>query len=355
MFGEIPKVKNFFQRSVNIYNNKTFLYGPPQSGKTTLAFWQARQFQNVFYIDCNILFSQKTLEQVKQTLNNSKKRLELLIIDNITLETIAHFIDISVKCRCIYIGRIEACPKDFNPLLILPLSFEEYISIDKKNLSIESLLSNFIKDGNNPEMLSIADYKKREYKWRSMQFALKEDMLIFSHMLALQSIKTSIYGIYTHLKQYTKISKDRIYPLMQTLQANNIIHVCQHIESCNTIRSKKHKLYYYDFTLAADFADSKHFMRVYENMVFLELISMGFVLQYSDYCDFIDNIQQKIFICMPFASMESMAKKIQLIRKKEKQYSNYNLYIITMSSNHEFSPNEIAIDFASLSLHLNLI
>lgn len=355
MFNEIPKVKYFFPRSINICHNKTFLYGPPQSGKTTLALWHARQFQHVFYIDCNMLFSKSLIEQAKHVLSNVCKQLELLIIDNITLELIEHFRNIEIKCHYIYIGCIESCPKDFNPLLVLPLSFEEYIGIDKKNLSIEALLSNFIKDGNSPEMLLLPDYKKREYKLRSMQFSLKDNMPIFIHILALQSLKTSIYGIYTHLKQYIKISKDRIYPLIHSWQINNIVHICQHIDIDSTIKTKKYKLYCYDFALAADFADSKHFIRIYENMVFLELISMGFTLQYSDYCDFIDSSKKMIFICMPFASIESISKRIQLIRKKEKQYNSYTIHIITMSINHEFSQNEIAIDFANLSPHLRPI
>ena len=350
MFDEIPKIR-FFPRSINICDNKTFLYGPPQSGKTTLALWHAGKFQHVLYMDCNMLFSKHLLELAKNKLNDKSSQLELLIIDNITLDFSVYFNDIVVKCPCIYIGQIEACPNGFSPLLVLPLSFEEYIGIDKKNLNIENLLSIFIKDGNSPEMLILADYKKREYKWRSMQFYLKDDMPIFINILSFQSLKTSIYGIYTHLKQHIKISKDRIYPLIHSLQKNNILHVCHHVDT-NATKTKKFKLYYYDFALAADFADSKHFIRTYENMVFLELISMGFTLKYSNYCDLIDSSKNIIFICMPFAGIESILKRIQLIRKKEKQYNTYTIYVITMSSNYEFSKNEMAIDFASIALYL---
>ena len=82
---------------------------------------------------------------------------------------------------------------------------------------------------------------------------------------------------------------------------------------------------------------------------------MGFKLQYSHHCDFIDTTQNMIFLCMPFASIESMAKKIQLIRKREKEYGEYLIYIITMSSNHSFDSKAIALDFASLSPLLRLV
>ncbi len=354
MFDEIPKIKSFFSRSVSIHHTKTFIYGPPQSGKTTLALWHARQFQHIFYIDSNMLFSKDLWEQTKQTLRTLTTQLELLIIDNITLATSAYINDIVVSCPCIYIGKREACPTHFVPLRMLPLSFEEYLGIDKKKLSVESLLSNFIKDGNTPEMLLLADYKKCEYKWRAIQVALQDDMLAFSHMLALQALKTSINGIYTHLKKYIKISKDRIYPFIRTLEANGIIHICQHVDICQEIHKKKCKLYFYDFSLAADFAYSKHFMRVYENMIFLELLSMGFILQYSDYCDFIDIAHKRIFFCMPFASTESIIKKIALVRKKEKQYNDYTLFAITMSYHYMIDAKAMIIDFANLSLHLRI-
>ncbi|GAB0173477.1 MAG: ATP-binding protein [Helicobacter trogontum] len=355
MFNEIPKLKHIFPRSVNINSNKTFIYGPPQSGKTTLALWYAQKFQYVFYVDFAMLFSKNLIENTQKALHNIGQKLELLIVDNITLDTIKYCNDMIVSCPCIYIGDIGACPSDFTPLSLLPLSFEEYLSIDSKNLSIEALLSNFIKDGNAIEMLLLPEYKKREYKWRSMQFSLKEEANILSHMLSLQSLKTSTYGIYTHLKQHIKISKDRIYPLIQSLQANNIVHVCKHADTYGIDAGKKYKLYFYDFTLASEFADSKHFMRVYENMVFLELVSMGFSLQYSNYCDFIDKSQQMIFLCMPFAGIESIAKRIQLIRKKEREYSNYMIYVITMGSNHVFDTKAIGLDFASLSPLLRLV
>ena len=349
---EIPKLKHFFPRSVNIKSDKTFIYGPPQSGKTTFALWYAQKFQHVFYMDLATLFSQTLIANTKKALYSMSEKLELLIVDNITLDSIKYCDDIAVSCPCIYIGDMQACPSDFSPLPLLPLSFEEYLSMDSKNLNIDVLLSNFIKDGNNIEMLSLPDYKKREYKWRSMQFGLKDEAKALSYMLALQSLKTSTYGIYTHLKQHIKISKDRIYPLMQSLQTNHIVHICKHIDTQNT--NKKYKLYFYDFTLS-EFADSKHFVRVYENMVFLELVSMGFKLQYSHHCDFIDTTQNMIFLCMPFASIESIAKKIQLIRKREREYGEYLIYIITMSSNHSFDSKAIALDFASLSPLLRLV
>ena len=147
MFNEISKLKHIFPRSVNINSNKTFIYGPPQSGKTTLALWYAQKFQYVFYVDFAMLFSKNLIENTQKALHNIGQKLELLVVDNITLDTIKYCNDMIVSCPCIYIGDIGACPSDFTPLSLLPLSFEEYLSIDSKNLSIEALLSNFIKDG----------------------------------------------------------------------------------------------------------------------------------------------------------------------------------------------------------------
>lgn len=63
---EIPKLKHFFPRSVNIKSDKTFIYGPPQSGKTTFALWYAQKFQHVFYMDLATLFSQTLIANTKK-------------------------------------------------------------------------------------------------------------------------------------------------------------------------------------------------------------------------------------------------------------------------------------------------
>ncbi len=348
MIDYSPKIKTFLPRSININHNKTYIYGAPNSGKTLLSLWYAQTFQHFHYINLDMLFSKDLYLREQQAIKTIAKQTQLLIIDNFLNNFIC---DIDFNIQCIYIGKFTECPKDFKKLRVLGLSFDEYLGFDKRNLNVETLLSNFIKDGNNPEIFFIPDYKKREYKWQIMKLSLKDDFLIFINILSFQSIKTSTNAIYQYLKQRLKISKDRIYSLIDNLCKESILHICKHIDDIDSKNNKKYKLYLYDFSLS-EFADSRHFNRVYENMIFLELLSKGFYLTHSDYCDFIDISKQIIFLCVPFVSIEYIEKRILLLRKKEKRFSNFKVFAISMSCNHIFNQNEMIIDFISLSPNL---
>lgn len=340
----IHKIKGFLPRKASIFHDKTYIYGAPNSGKTLLSLQYAQNFKHVYYVNLDMFFCSDSYIHEQETIRNLPKHTQLLIIDNF-LNSFMENIEVNIPR--IYIGSISECPRDFKKLRILGLSFDEYLGFDRKNLNIETLLSNFIKDGNNPEIFFLPDYKKKQYKWQVMKLALKNDFLLFSHILSLQSLKTSTNAIFNYLKQKVKVSKDRIYPLIDNFCQEGILHICKHIDEIDS-NNKKYKLYLYDFSLS-EFACSKHFVRLYENMVFLELLSMGFCLAYSEYCDFIDLDKMVIFICVPFSSIESIEKRIIQIRKKEKRFSNFKIFAISMSCNHSFNDNEMIIDFTSLT------
>ncbi|RDU65317.1 ATPase [Helicobacter didelphidarum] len=349
MRREIPKIKKILPRNVNIFHNRTYIYGSPHSGKTLLALSYATNFSDVVYLNLDMLISETAKKNAREVLFTQKSPTQLFIIDNFYQDFLLHK---EINIPCILIGNLKECPTGFTKVKVLGLSFEEYLSFDRKNLSIESLLSNFIKDGNNPEMSFLADFKKTERKWEIMKSALQDDFLLFYYMLSLQSLKVSIYGIYKYLKKYIKISKDRIYASIDSMHQNLIIHFCKHIHDFQKdIPNKKYKLYFYDFSLC-EFSDSKYFIRSYENMVFLELLTMGFSLFYSDIADFIDREHEIIFLCVPFVSLEGICTRIEKIRASDEIYKNFRIIAISMNLNQEISTTITIIEFSNLSVIL---
>ena len=341
----MPKIKNLFPRSVSIHANKSYIYGSPCSGKTSLAFFYASQFQHVLYYNLDMLISNQSQNQAKQSFLARDSDNTLIILDNFYRGFLQ---DMTIHAPCILIGKREECPNDFTPLRLLALSFEENLSFDTKNLSIESLFANFIRDGNNPDIYFLTDFKKYQRKWEIMKMALGRDFEIFYYLLSLQSRKLSTYAIYTYLKQYVKISKDKLYAWIESLHNNSVIHICKHIDEVHSPTVKKYKLYLYDFSLS-EFSDSKHFMRMYENMVFLELLAMDFTLVYSDFSDFIDIQKEMIFLCMPFASLENIQHRISLVRKHEELYKSFRIIVVSMNNNQDIDSLTMIVDFTNLS------
>lgn len=323
MIKDSHKFKNFMIRNVSIFKEKSYIYGSIHSGKTCLALHYAKQFNNVKYINLDMLISSESKNRELENLKLNK--YDLVIIDNFKPDFLRN---LKLDSKCVFIGDIENAPSDFDKIRLLNLSFEEFLSFDKKNTSIESNLANFIKQGNNIELLFIDDFKKMERKWEIMKCGLGESFLFFYYMLNLQGAKTSTYGIYKFLKKYIKISKDRIYQLITFWQNNCIIFTCEHIDNFTQHSNKKFKLYFYDFSLS-EFSENKRFHASFENMVFLELISMGFNLVYNELCDFIDTQKGYIFICAPFASIDMIKARISSINasfKRQKVIKNETFF-----------------------------
>ncbi|MWV62276.1 ATP-binding protein [Helicobacter saguini] len=385
MIKDSNKFKNFLIRNISIFSDKSYIYGSIHSGKTCLALHHAQKFHNVKYINLDMLIS---IESKNKELENLKlNKYDLVIIDNFK----ANFLgNLKLDSKCIFIGDYENAPKDFDKICLLGLSFEEFLSFDKKNTSIESNLANFIKQGNNIELLFVDDFKKTQRKWDILKCALQRDFFIFYYMLALQGQKTSTYGIYKFLKKNIKVSKDRIYELITFWQKNCVIFTCEHIDNFTQNGNKNFKLYFCDFSLS-EFCENKRFSAIFENMVFLELISMGFNLVYSELCDFIDTESGYIFLSTPFASIDMIKSRVAAIKsafrkannkldskkpttknleslenavslenevslaslESTQALQNFTIIAITMNLNHTIDSKTNIIEFANLSLILN--
>ena len=262
------KTHNFsiYPRRFGIKEGKTHLYGPPKSGKTSLALLFAKEFKNPIYIHCKDPRNQR--ENIQKDLLKSflEKRLDLLILDDyeplFELPNIKNIILITSQPHCFI-------PQNFQSKAIAPLNFEEYISINKNQTPINQLLNTFIKEGNLPEILNTPDHLKVTKKQELMQRIFQENYPIFQALLSFQSQNITIHQLYTYLKRSFKISKDKLYALLHSLQEQEFIHLLEH----KTTKNSAKKLYFYDFSLPYAFSPEPNFQAIFENMVFFELKS----------------------------------------------------------------------------------
>ncbi|RDU72264.1 ATP-binding protein [Helicobacter aurati] len=350
MEREHYRIKDFIPRSLSVKSHRVYLSGSPSSGKTTLAL-MGEAVSSLCYINLMFASNKKLLQEAKKKLLSVDSGIKLIVIDNYR----EGFLDSELlsqldEIRIILIGKYavykqDSMLRDFSYVILRHLSFEEYLASDTKNLGIESLFGNFIQCGNAPEIYHLPRFQREQRKWQIMRLALEENLAIFCAMLSFQSLKITTNSLYTQLKNCVQISKDRLYPLIEKLQDEYIISVCEHTNNIES-KHKRYKLYFYDFSLFV-FADNKHFLRMYENMVYLELIARGFMLCYDDYFDFLDKKKRVYFLCMPFASLESIQLRIKNLQSmfttRDRQ-----LIIVSMSLNKQLSKHIDIVDFTSL-------
>lgn len=334
----LERVVGIMPRRYGLKAGKNFLYGAPGVGKTSIALFHSMQYKKTLYIDCND--RRISTESANAFILKSylERNIEQLIIDNytprISLPNLKHIILIAQSPN--------HCPQDFIPKPIRALSFEEYISLDSKNLSINNLFNLFLKEGNLPESIRLDPSYKITRKQEILKLALWNDFEIFCSLLTLQGQKLTTNHAYTILKKSHKISKDRIYPLLDSLQQRGIIHLIPHIN--NTSK----KLYFYDFTLPLCVQNEKNLIASLENMLLLELFALcerlgiNEEIKYGDLGEFVCGLG--VFLCLPFATQETIESKL---RKLEYQ----QIYFITLSfeGNGEVGKAQNKIQWKALS------
>ncbi len=290
IFSEATQGFSIFPRSFSIQEGKIHLYGPPKSGKTSLALFFAKSFKYPIYIDCTD--TRNDPQSLAQSLLKAflEKRLDLLILDH--YNPILNLPNIK---NIILITQDAALPHaDFASKQILPLSFEEYIAIANQT-SLTQSLNHFIKFGNLPEMHLLHDYQKFARLKEIMQLFFGMHFPIFLSLLSFQSQKISIHQLYLHLKKTRKISKDTLYCLLARLESMGFITFLPHL---STQGAKK--LYLYNFALPYAFLPSPSFQAIFENMTFLELKNQcPHPLFFEDHAHFTANNQHFYAIAFP--------------------------------------------------------
>ncbi|WP_095294390.1 ATP-binding protein [Helicobacter sp. 13S00482-2] len=338
----LEKIQNFIilPRRFGLKNGKTHLFGCLKCGKTSIALDFAKKFKNPIYIDCKD--PRLDIDNVKSMLLKYylEKKIDILIVDNFisdfALPKLENIILIT-HSRDIFI------PEDFLHKQIYPLTFEEYVSFDKKNLSINTLFNHFLKDGNLPEIQYLNEHQKISRKQEINYLAFKDNIELFKNLIPYQSRKITTNQLYTQIKKQLKISKDKIYHLINEFQSSGMIYLLPHIEDCK----KPKKIYFYDFSIPYAFCNDKSFQAIFDNMVFLELLSKHKTIHYSENYDFITEKNQ-IFFCIPFPNAKLIEEKI--IKSKIK-YPKIN--IITINYDFEGRTNGIkweAISFMNFAL-----
>ncbi|PAF47302.1 hypothetical protein BKH46_04255 [Helicobacter sp. 12S02634-8] len=305
----IEKTQGFsiLPRRFGLGANKIHLFGPPKSGKTSIALDFARLFKKPAYFDCKD--PRTDTEAIKPILLKLylEKKIDILIIDNFpqdfSLPNLENMILITHS-------QTTPIPEGFVSKSITPLSFEEYISFDKKNLSINTLFNHFLKDGNLPEIQALNDYQKIPRRQEITTLAFGNAAQLFQNLISYQAHKISTNQLYTQIKKHTKISKDTIYQSIATFQKDQAIYLLPHHKD----KSQNKKLYFYDFSLPYAFASLKSFQAIFENMVFLELSYKNTNLSYAEGCDFLTQ-DAHAYIALAFPTAAAIDEKITKIQK----------------------------------------
>ncbi|NWF66585.1 MAG: ATP-binding protein [Campylobacterales bacterium] len=337
LFSQNSNIKklSIHDRKYQLNSNRTFIHGAKKSGKTYFAFSKLCDYdKNSFlYIDLEIY----NVDFLELTEFIQKNKIILLIIDNYKQE----FKLPSIK-NIILISNTKVELQGFEYINIKPLDFEEFISFSQKNQTITHLFNNFIKDGTLPEITTINEFKKYE-RWRELitlisNNPLKSDIL----KLLINSIgyKYSSFQLFNILKKSIKISKDFLYKYIKDYEDEEILFF---VEKYNHPKSPK-KIYIYDFAIQQSITNKKNFVKIFENMIFLELKKRYNEIYYLEFCDFYIQSNNIIYFVMPFVTKNQIETKIDKTFDDIKEFNIKYIKIITAGYEENFTYKQLSIE-----------
>jgi predicted AAA+ superfamily ATPase len=312
----------FHFRKLFLEDSSYQINGISQSGKTKLVknYLLGLKKSTYLYLDCNDI--RIDIDELNQHLANfcTTNKINTLVLDNY-----------KPSINIVNVGQLFTCSEMEYKLplhveKLYPLDYEEFLAYEHKYDS--TALNHFFQLGGFPSMHKVQNDDRNIYIQKTLKYTLEDvefNILIFCAKMMAQ--KLSPYSIYERLKQHRKISKDKLYKSFDNLVAKNYIHLLQ---KTNHEKATK-KIYLCDISLKSALSVDKHFGRLFENMIYLELLKSSRECYYDDGVDFYLPQDSEIILGMPFADERSLFKKIEAIEAFIFTHDIKKVTAITMS------------------------
>jgi len=323
------QIEKFHFRKVFLDDGNYQINGITQSGKTKLVknYLLGLKKSSYLYINCSdIRIDIGDLNNTLSKFCNSNKILTL-VLDNYTTDiNLINIPQLIITSETHY--KIES----FNTIQLFPLDYEEFLAYEHKYDS--SALNHFFQLGGFPSMHKVNADERNIYIQNILSNTLDSvefDILIVCAKMMSQ--KLSAFTIYERLKSSRKISKDKLYKSYESLVAKNYIHT---LEKFNHTRATK-KIYLCDTSLKSALSIEKHFGRLFENMIFLELLKQGDECYYEDGIDFYLPQENEVILGMAFTDERALFKKLEQIESFLFSYQVTKVTAVTMNKEGSLS------------------
>jgi len=279
--------------------------GISQSGKTKLVknYLLELKKSTYLYIDC--LDVRIDIDEFNKYISEfcTENKIYTLVYDN-------YFMDFKVPnvSQLIITSELPLDIDYLNRVTLYPLDYEEFLVYEHKYDS--TALNHYFQLGGYPAMHKINSDERNTYIQKSLTYTLEaQEFEVLKICAKMNSSKLSAFSIYERLKQTKKVSKDKLYKSFQNLIIKNYVH---QLPNFSHKRATK-KIYLCDISIKSALTHEKNFARLFENMLFLELLKHKHDLFYDEGIDFYLPKDSEVILAMPFADERSLFKKVETL------------------------------------------
>ncbi len=330
-------LEKFHFRKAFIEDKSYQINGISQCGKSNLVknYLLGLKKNTYLYIDCNDI--RIDIDDLNANLSKfcNQNKIYTLVLNNYKQEIkIVNVSQLIICCET----HIEL---DFlQTIQLYPLDYEEFLAYEHKYDS--TALNHFFQLGGFPSMHKIHSDERNLHIQKTLKLsldAMEFDILVLCAKMMAQ--KLSPFSIYERLKQSRKISKDKLYKSYESLNKKNYIHL---LEKANHPKATK-KIYLCDISLKSALSLDKHFGKLFENMIYLELLKADVECYYDDGIDFYLPDSDEVILGMPFTDERALFKKMEAIEAFIFSYGIKKVTAVTMNTegsvSHPFSKVEM--------------
>ncbi len=299
------------------------IVGITQSGKTKLIknYLLEHKKSSYIFIDCND--TRIKSEEINKILEEFciANSIEIVAFDNYKQE----FNIPNVK-QVILSSELAFELKNFKTLQLNLLDYEEFLAYEHRYDS--SAVTHFFHLGGFAHMHKLSSDVRALYIQKILQTSLTPiEFAIVELVAKMNAQKLSAYAIYERLKGVQKISKDKLYKSFEGLLTKGYIHQLSKLNHPKAVK----KLYLCDIALKNALSIDKHFGRLFENMIFLELFKSNVEVFYEEGVEFYLPHNNSIVLCMPFSDERTLFKKLEQLEAFIFSYQITTITAVTMS------------------------
>ena len=320
------KKTNLIPRKYQITSPFTILKGAGKTGKTSIIkqYLSSLPSSSYLYLDLNDLRINKNI--VKQELN------EFCITNKIhTLVIEAYESEIKLpNVSSVILSSEENLEIDgFKNLHVYNLDFEEFLAFDSRYDSLENAFTHFLQTSSYPELYFVHQDHKQKQLQNILRLSLNPlELQIMINAAKLLGQKVSAFQMFERLKTQQKLSKDMFYKTFYSLIDKGYLYWVEKFEHPRATK----KLYTLDFNIKNALTIQKDFSRLFETLVFLEMLKRGSEIYYADNIDFYIPKENRIVLTMPFSNEDVLFKKIESLEAFIIQNGVLHVEVVTMSS-----------------------
>ncbi|WP_457746889.1 ATP-binding protein [Sulfurimonas sp.] len=329
-------VDKFHDRKVFIDEHSYQINGVSKSGKTTLLknYLLSLKKSTYLYIDCSDIRIDVT--QLNHLLPSfcMQNKIETLVFDNYTPKF--KFVNVS---QLLLSSEVHYDIDVLEHIRLYPLDYEEFLAYEHKYDS--SALNHFVQLGGFAFMHTLHNDQRNLYLQRVLLFTLDEmEFDIIKLCAKFMSQKLSAFTIYERLKLSRKISKDKLYKSFSELVNKGYIHTLSKYQHTRATK----KIYLCDTSIKSALSVEKNFARLFENMIFLELLKSKNELFYEEGIDFYLPKKDEIILCKPFVDERRLFKKLESIEAFIFSYGIRKITVVSMNKETSISHPLASVD-----------